>query len=365
MSLDAGKWIALAALTAVGAFGRPAAAACPDHLKFLEPDCEQWQSHLLPATLPAAKGNAVADTDPAAALGMKIFYDNRFSKSGSGVACANCHNPDQAFAERKATSHTIREVSRNASDLINAAWYTKSHFWDGKVDTLWSAPLFTMEQPDEMGATRLGVVKTLSSIYRMRYEGVFGPMPDFSDEKRFPPSGMPGDAQFDAMSASDKDLVNQVYANAGKALEAYMRKLAAGRARFDDFLNGSANAVNEEARRGMTAFARHGCGGCHAGPTFTDERFHDLNLPAKPGAAKDTGRAGEGFRTPTLRNVTFTMPYGHDGSFNTLEQIINAHAPVLPGKTAPDAKDTRDMVEFLRTLSGRPPQPPWNYWPGG
>ncbi len=377
-----------------------AAEVCPDHLQFLQSKCAQWQSYVLPEAVPAARSNAFADNDAAAVLGMKIFFDNRFSRSGSGVACSNCHDPEHAFAERKSTSHTIREVARNAPDLINAARYTRSHFWDGKVDNLWSAPLFTFEQDDEMGASRLSVVHTLASIYKIRYEKIFGPLPDFADAKRFPPSGKPGTPEFDGMTDQDKDLVNRVYVNVGKALEAYIRKLAAGRSPFDDFINGSAKSLNIDAQRGMVAFDRHGCDSCHFGPTFTDEGFHNLGYPGKEGAPKDSARAGgiafasewqftsmsrfadsatgdsaakiidvtgqsDGFRTPSLRNVELTPPYGHNGAFDTLDQAIDAHARVLPGQAALDPQDKHDIVEFLRSLSGRPPMRPWNYWPGG
>lgn len=393
-------WFLLLALAAVEVTISTAAAACPDHLQFLEAQCERWMSHVLPESIPAARGNAFADNDAAAALGMKIFYDNRFSQSASGVACANCHDPDLAFAERKRTSHTIKEVARNAPDLFNAAWYSSAHFWDGKVDNLWSAPLFTLEQEDEMGSSRLGVVHTLVSIYKTRYENIFGPVPDFSDTKRFPLSGKPGTPQFDAMTEQDKDLVNRVYVNIGKALEAYVRKLAAGRSPFDDFINGHAGSISIDAQRGMVAFTRHGCDACHSGPTFSDERFHTLGYPAKPGRPKDLARAGGiafagswqftstskfadpkkgdltpnaamgtdesgGFRTPSLRNVEATAPYGHDGALDTLEQAIDAHARILPGGAAPDAQDMHDIIEFLHSLGGRPPRPPWNYWPGG
>jgi cytochrome c peroxidase len=374
------------------------AAACPPHLAFLQSSCGEWLSHVLPEHLPPSRGNVVADDQAAAALGMRIFYDNRFSKPGSGVACANCHDPEHAFAEKKPRSNTIREVARNAPDLIDAAWYARAHFWDGKVDNLWSAPLFTFEQPDEMGSSRLGVVHA-AAIYRIRYEKVFGPMPDLSDTKRFPAEGKPGTPQFDAMSEPDKEVVNRVYANVGKALEAYIRKLAAGRAPFDDFINGSARSLSSEAQRGMVAFTRHGCNHCHSGPTFSDEGFHDLNYPTTPGRETDAARAGglsfashwqftstsefadptagdlekvanvagdrKGFRTPSLRNVDLTYPYGHDGAFNTLESAIDAHVRVLPKRPALDAQDKHDIIELLRSLTGRPPQPPWNYWPGG
>jgi cytochrome c peroxidase len=400
MNLSAAAGILLVGLAALGPSISAAAAGCPEHLQFLKSQCAQWQSSVLPKSIPAARGNAFADNEAAAALGMKIFYDNRFSQSGSGVACANCHDPEHAFAEKKPTSHTIREVARNAPDLLNAAWYTRSHFWDGKVDNLWSAPLFTFEQGDEMGSSRLQVVHTLASIYKIRYEKIFGPLPDFSDTRRFPAAGRPGMPQFDAMPEADRKLVNQVYANVGKALEAYVRKLAAGRAPFDDFLNGSAKSISVDAQRGMVAFTRHGCDTCHSGPTFTDEGFHDLGYPGKLGQAKDPARAGgisfaskwqftstshfadptkgdaavkaanvtgdsQGFRTPALRNLELTYPYGHDGAFNTLESAIDAHSRVLPQHPALDAQDKHDIVAFLHSLNGRPPQAPWNYWPGG
>ena len=370
------------------------ATSCPAYLQFLEPHCAEWRSDILPEGLPPARGNKFADRQDAAVLGMKIFYDNRFSRPGAGVSCASCHDPEHAFAETKPRSKTLAEVARNAPDLIDAAWYAGAHFWDGKVDSLWSAPLFTFEQPDEMDSSRLHVVHTLAGIYKARYEQIFGPLPDLSDSRRFPEAGKPGTAEFESMAADDVLTVNRIYANVGKALEAYIRKLAAGRSPFDDFMTGSENSLSPPARRGMVAFTKYGCQSCHSGPTFTDEKFHQLNLPTAAGHAPDSGREGgariarsgqfgsssvfsdppaaeqsspaaaqeAGFRTPSLRNVALTGPYGHDGSLETLDQAIDAHARIQP---VPTGQDKKDIVEFLHALSGRPPQRPWNYWPGG
>jgi cytochrome c peroxidase len=384
MNLDARIWILALGLVSIAATQESApSGGAPE---------AYWQSYRLPEQIPPARGNAVADRDDAAALGMKIFFDNRFSKSGAGVSCASCHNPEHSFSELKPRSKTLREVARNAPDLINAAWYTKAHFWDGKVDSLWSAPLFTFEQDDEMGSSRLHVVHVLWSIYKLRYEKIFGAMPDISDPKRFPDSGKPGSIAFDAMADDDKLIVKQIYVNVGKALEAYLRKLAAGRSAFDDFLAGSTEALSPSARRGMKAFESSGCGTCHSGPTFTDEKFYNIGVVAAPGHEGDLGREdgarffrnwefsskqgsaaepalaiGErnAFRTPSLRNVALTAPYGHDGVFENLDQVIDAHAPILPGHVALAAQDRADLIDFLRSLSGRQPQRPWNYWPGG
>jgi cytochrome c peroxidase len=408
MSPEARKWFVSVMLActigAANAKGLATANSAPTGsgcVGIPSPECARWQSHILPDKLPVARGNAYADRDDAAALGMRIFYDNRFSKPGSGVSGASCHVPEHSFSEDKPRSDTIAEVARNAPDLIDAAWYAQSHFWDGKVDNLWSAPLFTFEQDSEMGSTRLHVVHVAASVYKQRYEGIFGAMPDMSDRKRFPDGGKPGSKQFDAMSERDKLVVNQVYANVGKALEAYLRKLAAGQSPLDDVLTGSGQPLTAAARRGMTAFNRYACDSCHSGSAFTDESFHDLSIPEAPGRKADSGRAGgaafarnwefssssrfaddtganrpqipapavkneqRAFRTPSLRNVALTFPYGHDGRFDTLEKAIDAHVNVLPGHHAPDARETSDIVQFLHTLNGRPPQSPWKYWPGG
>jgi cytochrome c peroxidase len=403
MSLDARTWLLAITFLTVARSASPDAPGCAEPLKLSKSSCAQWHSNILPTILPAARGNVFADRDDAAALGMKIFYDNRFSQAGSGVSCASCHDPEHSFSETKARSHTIKEAARNAPDLINAAWYARSHFWDGKVDNLWSAPLFTFEQDAEMGSSRLHVVHTLAAIYQQRYEKIFGPMPDISEKKRFPDSGRPGTPEFDAMAAEDKLVVNQVYANVGKALEAYVRKLAAGRSPFDDFMAGSEKSLSPAAQRGMAAFTRYGCQTCHSGPLFSDEGFHKLTSKPASGRAQDPGReagvaflrnweftsngrfadptkdAGapmgapievasnqrEAFRTPSLRNVALTPPYGHDGSFATLDQAIDAHAEILPRHMMVAAQDKGDIVEFLRSLSGRPPRAPWNSWPGG
>ncbi len=375
--------------------GWATAASCPAYLQFLEAHCAEWQSDVLPADLPPPRGNKFADRQDAAVLGMKIFYDNRFSRPGSRrIVRQPATTPNMQLRRKQAAVEDAGEVARNAPDLIDAAWYQGAHFWDGKVDTLWSAPLFTLEQPDEMDSSRLHVVRVLAATYKARYETIFGPLPDLAGQRALSRRGKPGTAEFDAMTAEDRLAVNQVYANIGKALEAYIRKLAAGRSPFDDFMTGSESSLSPQAQRGVVAFRKYGCQSCHSGPTFTDEKFHQLNLAVAAGHAADPGREGGvrfarswafgsssafsdpplgdqaaeavvqevGFRTPSLRNVALTGPWGHDGGLETLHQAIDAHAQI---QAVPTGQDKTDIVEFLRALSGRPPQRPWNYWPGG
>ncbi len=111
---------------------------------------------------------------------------------------------------------------------------------------------------------------------------------------------------------------------------------------YDDYLNGKTDALNESQSRGMTLFyGDAGCSTCHSGNLLTDQSFHALGLPAfGPGRTRqydpiprDTGRLGETdlsedsyrFRTPSLRNVTLTAPYGHNGAYASLAKMIEHH----------------------------------------
>jgi len=348
--------------------------------------CAALHAMALPP-LPPARGNAKGDDEGAASLGFAIFFDARFS-SGQSVRCATCHAPEDAFGDAKPTSAGLARLTRNAPTLLNAArmrWV----FWDGRADSVWSQPLFPFESPLEMGFTRLELAHAIASLYAQSYESVFGPLPPLDDATRFPARGKPGDAAWEGMAAADREAIDLVAANVGKALEAYLRKLAAGSSAFDRFLAGDGAAMTADQRAGLVAFAAHGCTSCHGGPLFSDQRFHALGVQAWPGDPVDVGRqdaypilaaspftasgpfwdgpkeavtlsaspndAGA-FRTPSLRNVTHSAPYGHNGRFATLADAIDAHGAIDPGE--------RDrIVQFLGALDGDYPLPPWNDWP--
>jgi cytochrome c peroxidase len=262
-----------------------------------------------------------------------------------------------------------------------------------------------------MGFSRLAITHRLALTYAKDYAAAFGPLPAFDDTTRFPGAGKPGDPAWDQMDPADQDIVNRVAANLGKALEAYERKLATGPAPFDAYLAHQADAMSAGQERGMVAFVELGCAGCHAGPSFTDEKFHNLGVPAWSGVDIDPGREGAlaileanpfnlggpyadghpdfvvptpspsdlgAFRTPSLRNVALSAPYGHNGRFATLADMIAFHLggggrgqsgfagevdPAIVPKSA-SAATIADIVEFLSALNGAYPPAPWNNWPG-
>jgi cytochrome c peroxidase len=375
------------------------------------------------APLAPSPTNAVADNADAAQLGHKFFFDRRFSgpllegsdpamggigaKGASGmVACATCHDPVQGGADPRSQSGVSLAAGwtgRNSPTVINAA-HGRWQFWDGRKDTLWSQALGPIESPVEQNTTRVHVARVIHKYYRPAYEALFGTMPDLN-ATRFPEEGRPGMAGFDAMSLEDKVAVNRVFANFGKAIEAYERLLIDKSSPFDRFMAGDQLAMSPAAIRGAKLFVgRAACNECHNGPMMADNKFHNHGVPQigakvpsvdmgraeginkllsdefnSAGDYVDAARSGllEGlrvadrdvgaFKTPTLRNVNKTAPYMHTGGFDSLWDVVlfyndAAGTDGFSGTRAPASQvalrlsneDIADLVEFLRALDGDP-----------
>lgn len=376
--------------------------------------CKQVRELAMPDALPPARGNLYGDDEGAAVLGLGVFFDARFS-ANNDVRCASCHEPEAFFADGEATSDGgLGVVHRNSPTSMNAAgqrWF----FWDGRADSLWSQPLAAFEANAEMGITRLQVAHLVARHYRDGYEAVFGPLPELEDAARFPAAGAPGDAAYDNMSDADRFAIDRVFANVGKSLEAYMRRSTTGRSRVDEYLLGDERALSVDEVEGLRVFATAGCLACHGGSRFSDESFHNLGVPDVAGAPVDEGRAAGArqlaqsafslfgphadhipeeaagtdellaeaedpaalgaFLTPSLRNVVHTAPYGHNGVFATLDDVVDHHLngggvggflgevdeALVPVVLTDDERDS--LLLFLATLDGQIPPPPWADWP--
>jgi cytochrome c peroxidase len=255
--------------------------------------------------------------------------------------------------------------------------------------------------------------------YRSDYEPIFGPIPELRDAEGVPvadPSFKPGMPEWDALAQDVRTNIDHVYVNFGKALAAYERRLVSRNSRFDEFWRDlqagatDSDALTDEEKEGLRVFIGVGrCLGCHSGPNFTDNQFHNLAI-AQSGEntlETDEGRAsgimrlladqfncagpwsdhpdksqcavteieserGEvgAFRTPTLRSVSLTPPYMHTGNFATLEEVVRHYdlggAPngtfegVRDELLRPLALDPRQrsaLVAFLKSLDGEPLDP--------
>ena len=339
--------------------------------------------------LPPSPSNAHADDVEAAKLGFAFFFYAGFSRDHD-LRCEGCHAPEHAFDDHVPMAIGIATGTRNSPSVIDAARRSRGFFWDGRADVLWAPPILALENPGEMGSTRLALAHVIADHQAARYAAVFGPLPDLADTVRFPDSGKPGDPAWDAMAPADQDAINRVAANFGKSLEANLRHLATGPSAFDRFLDGDATALTATAQRGMAVFVSRGCATCHGGPLLSDGAYHDVGVPAWDGVAADPGRApaialerdqlfapdgpyadvptpitiadatpadAGALRTPSLRNVAQTGPYMHNGRFETLAETLAFHAPEVA------ADDATALEAFLGALDGLYPPKPWSAWP--
>jgi len=164
--------------------------------------------------LPADPGNAVADDPMAAKFGQQLFFDPRMSANG-GISCATCHQPGRRFTDGLPKGQAIGTSKRNTPSIVGVA-YSPWLYWDGRRDSLWSQALSPLEDPAEHGSNRLQITQLIASdpLYRATYESLFDEFPDLSD----------------------KESVNEVFANIGKSIAAYERLLLPGPSRFDTYV---------------------------------------------------------------------------------------------------------------------------------
>ena len=310
------------------------------------------------------------------ALGQRLFFDGRLSADRS-VACSTCHDPARAFTDGKPTSIGIkgRLGQRNAPTILNAL-YNKTQFWDGRVKTLEEQAALPIVNSVEMGQPSMDAAVTrIAAIaeYQDAFRGVFG----------HPPNG--------------PDLV--------RAIASYERTQVSFDSPFDHFIAGDENAIDDSAKRGWELFNTRGrCNKCHASSEdkrdvtyFTDNDFHNIgigiirhNVVALARQAEQLINSGDptaidraaiqtdmsalgrflitkkepdiaSFKTPDLRNVLVTGPYFHDGSQETLWDVMDHYNkgdgvqnPYLDEDMQPLALtegEIGDVVAFLASLT--------------
>jgi len=275
------------------------------------------------------------------ALGAKLFADPRLSGRGER-SCASCHEPGRAFTDgrRQASALSGAKLRRNTPALWNLAW-SKHYFWDGRAPSLEAQVRAPIEAPDEMGGDWPAILARLEADADLagQFHAAFADKPPISRE------------------------------TVVKALAAYVRSLISPPTRFDAWIEGDAQALSPPEVRGFRLFTgKAGCVLCHAGWRFTDDRFHDIGLPGNdPGrGAVPGGTPGLGaFKTPSLRELTHSAPYMHDGSLPTLAAVL-AHyaggfvrrpslAPSMNRNLRLSPQERADLIAFLGTLSSRKP----------
>ena len=141
-----------------------------------------------------------------------------------------------------------------------------------------------------------------------------------------------------------------------------MRSILSGDSPYDRFVNGDREALTAEQQLGLQIFRGKGnCAVCHVGPTLTDEKLHNTGVAWHDGCLADPGAGRGNFKTPTLREVSRTAPYMHDGSLATLEEVIDFYDDGGRGNPSLDLEiqplrltgsEKSELLAFLRSLSG-------------
>ncbi len=272
-------------------------------------------------------------------LGRKLFHDPGLSLD-STISCASCHSQFNAFTHvDHPVSHGIQDRigKRNSPVLINLAWSRNFH-WDGGVVNLQMQPLNPIMNPVEMDNTIENVLAYLNAHpeYPSLFYQIYG----------------------------DSTITTKSFLS---ALEQFTVSLISSNSKYDQFIKGDVKFTKQE-KNGLKLFRKH-CSTCHPEPLFTTNSFANNGIPKD---TSDLGRYGITmqiedsylFKIPTLRNIAYSFPYMHNGSFKRLQDVIEHYnsgidrgderlSPVLRNEMNLSDMEKKDLLAFLNTLTDK------------
>ena len=292
----------------------------------------------IPAQAPALKGNP--STTEKVALGRLLFFDPRLSSSGL-ISCSTCHNLGLGGVDGLETSvgHGWQKGPRNSPTVLNAV-FNIAQFWDGRAKDLQEQAMGPVQAAVEMHSTPERTVTVLHSI------------PEYV-------------AMFKRTFQGDADPVT--FRNMASAIEVFEATLLTPNSRFDQFLGGKADALNQKEKSGLNLFMSKGCASCHGGVNLGGTGYFPFGVVERPGAdvlpPNDKGRFAVTntasdeyrFKSPSLRNVALTAPYFHSGKVWDLKQAVAIMGTSQVGEKLEDP-EIDQIVSFLQTLTGDQPK---------
>lgn len=352
--------------------------------------------------------NRYAADPRAASLGRELFFDARLSGNGK-VSCATCHVATEDFQDSKPLADGVGRTARRTMPIAGTA-HSPWLFWDGRTDSQWAQALGPLESAVEHGGSRTQYAHVVAENYRAQYEAVFGMLPNLAGLPRHagPVADTTWRAAWQQMSVGNRDQISRVYANIGKAIAAYERRIEPGASRVDRYIDAelsgerhtTESTLTSDEEAGLRLFiGRARCVTCHNGPRYTDDHFHNTgvsvsNVVLPPDSGRAVGAhqviAGEfnctsrysdakpedcqelqfavtegselvrAYKTPSLRNVAGRAPYMHAGQLASLTDVVAhyAAAPAAPFghselkslRLSPN--EQHQLVAFLQALTG-------------
>ncbi len=269
------------------------------------------------------------------ALGDKLFHEPQLSHTNT-ISCASCHNLTTGGVDRLVRSVGVNGVvsSANTPTVFNSGFNFRQD-WNGQFDSLEAHVNGAIQKTETMASSWDEIIGKLkrSPFYAKAFSKIYE-------------DGITSD-------------------NVADAIATFERSLTTPNSRFDKFLRGDVNAITAEEKEGYRRFKTYGCVSCHQGVNVGGNLFQKFGImgdyfsdrgnitEADFGRFNVTGKAEDRyvFKVPTLRNITLTAPYFHDGSAETLEQAIAIMAKYQLGREL--SKETIDfIIKFLTTLTG-------------
>lgn len=266
-------------------------------------------------------------TNEAIELGKMLWFDERLSANQT-ISCNTCHDLNNYGVDGLQTPYGIENkinpYTVNSPTVYNAI-FNRLQFWNGRAATLMDQAAEPLLSDYEMGNTKQGVVDTIKSI--------------------------PGYVEMFNKMAPDKEITFELIAESLAIFESTLITPS----RFDEFLNGDKSALNKEEKEGFYLFLDYGCAGCHNDRNLGGS----MNLFEVMGKydKRDIGalQKDENGKTkvPTLRNISHTAPYFHNGAVGTLQEAVKTMGEVQLGIKI-DELSALKIIKFLKTLDSRP-----------
>jgi cytochrome c peroxidase len=268
-------------------------------------------------------------TDKKIELGKKLYFDPRLSKSGL-ISCNTCHNlsegGDDGIPAAIGHKWAMNPHHLNSPTVYNAVFFD-AQFWDGRAKDLEEQAQGPIQAHPEMAATQEHVEQTVTSMpeYVAEFQAAYGK-----------------DVKIDFVKVTD-------------TIGLFERTLVTPSA-YDDFLNGKKNAMTPVQKEGLKTFIDKGCATCHTGISL-GQGMNAFNVTATykfQDVGDFKGDANNMVKVPTLRNITQTAPYFHNGQVWNLKEAIVEMGRIQLGAEITD-KEASSIEEFLKALDGRKP----------
>lgn len=271
-------------------------------------------------------------------LGNILFHEPRLSKDNT-ISCASCHSLATAGVDGLPFSVGIKgQIGKINTPTVLNSGLNFVQFWDGRSETLEQQMIFPIHNPIEMGSNWNEVIEKLRAdqVYVRLFDEIYD-------------DGITAETIQDAIATFERSLVTYD-------------------SRFDLFLKGDTEAINEEERHGYFLFKSYGCASCHQGRLVGANMFEKMGIVRDYFADRgnvtkeDYGRFNVTgnkehlyeFKVPSLRNIELTAPYFHDASAKTLQDAVAVMGRYQLGRDIP-ITDRNAIVAFLKTLTGKMP----------